>query len=79
MKKMMTVVALAMFVSLPSVASHFEKMDKNQDGFISQDEAKGRIQKNFSELDTNGDGKLSPEELEAGKGEGGKKERPARS
>ena len=38
----------------------FKSMDKNNDGFISKEEAKGSAHEaDFAKLDTNGDGKLS--------------------
>lgn len=41
----------------------FESMDKNKDGSISKDEAKGTpYDKDFAKLDKNSDGKLSPQE-----------------
>ena len=44
-------------------AAMFKSMDKNGDGFISKDEAKGTPHDaDFASLDKNGDGKLSPEE-----------------
>ena len=44
-------------------AAMFKSMDKNGDGFISKDEAKGTPHAaDFASLDKNGDGKLSPEE-----------------
>ena len=44
-------------------AAMFKSMDKNGDGFISKDEAKGTPHAaDFASLDKNGDGKLSAEE-----------------
>ena len=44
----------------------FEQMDKNKDGSISKEEAKGTPhEKDFAKLDKNNDGKLSPQELTA--------------
>ena len=41
----------------------FKDLDKNKDGFISREEAKGSPhEKEFDKLDKNGDGKLSREE-----------------
>jgi Ca2+-binding EF-hand superfamily protein len=41
-------------------------MDKNKDGSISREEAKGTpYEKDFSKLDKDGDGKLSASEQEA--------------
>ena len=43
--------------------SMFKSMDKNNDGFISKEEAKGTPhEKDFAALDKNSDGKLSREE-----------------
>ena len=43
--------------------SMFKSLDKNNDGFISREEAKGTPhEKDFSMLDKNNDGKLSREE-----------------
>jgi Ca2+-binding EF-hand superfamily protein len=43
-------------------------MDKNKDGSISRDEAKGTpLEKDFSKLDKDGDGKLSASEQAAAK------------
>lgn len=44
----------------------FKSMDKNKDGSISKDEAKGTpYDKDFAKLDKNSDGKLSAQELAA--------------
>ena len=44
-------------------AAMFKSMDKNGDGFISKDEAKGTPHDaDFASLDKDGDGKLSPDE-----------------
>jgi len=53
----------------------FEKLDKNKDGIVSKDEAKGDsgVKKNFSKWDTNKDGKLSKAEYEAGQAGGAPK------
>ena len=41
----------------------FKSLDKDKDGSISKDEAKGTPhEKDFAKLDKNNDGKLSPEE-----------------
>ena len=46
----------------------FKSMDKNKDGSISKDEAKGTPHdKDFAKLDKNSDGKLSPQEHAAGR------------
>jgi Ca2+-binding EF-hand superfamily protein len=43
----------------------FGKLDKNGDGFLSRDEAPGRLKENFDRIDKNGDGKISGEEVRA--------------
>lgn len=44
-------------------APMFRQLDRNQDGSLSREEAKGSPhEKAFTELDKNGDGKLSAEE-----------------
>jgi EF hand len=41
----------------------FQSMDKNKDGFVTREEAKGTPHaKDFASLDKNRDGKLSPQE-----------------
>lgn len=47
-------------------AKMFEQLDKNKDGSISKEEAKGTPhEKDFTTLDKNNDGKLSRQELTA--------------
>lgn len=50
-------------------AQHLKKMDTNQDGQISLDEAEAanaeRLLENFSEIDTDGDGNITREEMRA--------------
>ena len=41
----------------------FARMDRNQDGKLSKDEAPPRMQENFDRIDANSDGGLSPEEF----------------
>jgi len=41
-----------------------KRMDKNDDGKISSDEAQGQLKKNFDRVDTNGDGLIDRGELE---------------
>jgi hypothetical protein len=51
----------------------FKALDKNNDGFISKEEAKGTPHdKDFAKLDKNGDGKLSREEHAAAPEHAGK-------
>jgi Ca2+-binding EF-hand superfamily protein len=51
----------------------FKSMDKNKDGSISKDEAKGTPHdKDFAKLDKNSDGKLSPQEHAAAPEHAGK-------
>jgi hypothetical protein len=51
----------------------FKALDKDKDGFISKDEAKGTPHdKDFAKLDKNGDGKLSREEHAAAPEHAGK-------
>jgi len=47
--------------------SRFDQLDRNNDGFISRDEAKDAAELNtrFTELDKNNDNKLTREEYEA--------------
>ena len=40
----------------------FEKLDTNNDGKISKDEARGRIKENFDKIDADKDGFVSKEE-----------------
>ena len=41
----------------------FQALDKNKDGFVTREEAKGTPHdKDFAKLDKNSDGKLSPQE-----------------
>lgn len=47
------------------VAKSFADMDKNNDGYITKDEAKGKVVTQFAQLDTNADGKLSKDEFSA--------------
>jgi hypothetical protein len=45
----------------------FDRMDLDQDGFITREEAAGTaLADRFDQLDTNHDGKLSPSEVNAG-------------
>jgi len=46
-------------------AGTFQSMDKNGDGFLTRDEAKGVIANYFDDLDKDKDGKLSPSEVVA--------------
>jgi hypothetical protein len=52
-------------------ADAFKSLDKDGDGYISKEEAKGTPhEKEFAKLDKNDDGKLSREEHAAAPGEG---------
>ncbi|MBD3675887.1 MAG: hypothetical protein HUJ26_20455, partial [Planctomycetaceae bacterium] len=42
-----------------------ERFDRNQDGFLSQEEAPERMRGNFERLDTDGDDRVSAEEMTA--------------
>jgi hypothetical protein len=46
---------------------NFERLDKNSDGYVSREEAKGNksLESSFKGLDKNNDGKLSRSELDA--------------
>jgi Ca2+-binding EF-hand superfamily protein len=50
-------------VKVPRVQKILNKMDKDKDGRISKQEAKGRLKKQFGKIDTNNDGFLTPDEL----------------
>jgi Ca2+-binding EF-hand superfamily protein len=43
----------------------FGRLDKNGDGFLSRDEAPGRLKENFDRIDKNSDGKIGIDELQA--------------
>lgn len=65
-------------------AAMFKSMDKNGDGSVSKEEAKGTPhEKDFAKLDKNGDGKLSAQEHAAApehqKAAGDTKDKPASS
>ena len=60
----------------PGVGRSFERLDKNNDGFITQDEAPAKLWQHISPLDKNKDGKISKEESAGMKS--GKGKRPAR-
>ena len=50
-----------------SIASDpFHKLDRNHDGYISKDEATGKLRANWARFDTNGDGKIDSAEFAAG-------------
>ena len=57
--------ACAQSARSPSSAPALEPLDRNNDGFVSRDEAKDatELQGRFAELDRNNDGKLSAEEM----------------
>ncbi|NKI30379.1 EF-hand domain-containing protein [Croceivirga thetidis] len=48
----------------PSIDKLFEHMDKNEDGFLSEEEVKGPLKEMFAKIDANEDGLLSREEIE---------------
>jgi len=48
----------------PTAKELIKKMDKNEDGKLSQAEVKGPLKDDFKKIDTNEDGFLSIEELE---------------
>ena len=48
----------------PSIEKIFEDLDADEDGKISEAEAKGPLKDHFDELDTDSDGSLSKEEIE---------------
>lgn len=48
----------------PTVEALFKQMDSNEDGKISEKEAKGPIKEDFAKIDVNKDGFLSKEEIE---------------
>ena len=48
----------------PSFEKILEKMDENEDGKISKEEAKGPLEKHFDKIDLNEDGLLTEEEFE---------------
>ncbi len=50
-------------VKVPRAQKIMNKMDKDNDGRISKQEAKGRLKKQFGKIDTNNDGFLTPDEL----------------
>jgi Ca2+-binding EF-hand superfamily protein len=43
----------------------FGQLDKNGDGFLSRDEAPGRLKENFDRIDKNSDGKIAIDEVRA--------------
>lgn len=76
MKKLLMMTALAAFITAPAMANDpakidakidakFAKMDKNSDGFISDDEHEDAAEAMFKEADTNKDDKLSKDEMKA--------------
>ncbi|MGB5554465.1 MAG: EF-hand domain-containing protein [Flavobacteriaceae bacterium] len=48
----------------PTTAELFKQMDKDEDGLISEKEAKGPLKNDFAKIDTDEDGFLSTEEVE---------------
>ena len=51
--------------STTTAQADFATLDKNEDGFLSQDELKGQSGVQFSTLDKDGEGKISPQEWAA--------------
>lgn len=51
----------------PPGGNFFARLDKNQDGAVTIDEAPEEMKSRFASLDKNGDGKLTREELSAGR------------
>jgi hypothetical protein len=66
LKTLVAVVVAAAFVvplSTQAQSDNFKDLDKDNDGSISREEAKGTpYEKDFSKLDLDSDGKLSPGE-----------------
>lgn len=57
----------------PNPGEMFEKLDTDESGTISKDEAKGPLAEHFDKIDADGDGELTKEELKAAReGRGGK-------
>lgn len=48
----------------PTIEEMFNKMDENEDGKLSEKEAKGPLKRNFAEIDTDEDGFITKEEME---------------
>ncbi|MBC8290079.1 MAG: EF-hand domain-containing protein [Planctomycetes bacterium] len=44
---------------------NFKRIDKNNDGFLSRDEAPEKLKENFDRVDKNSDGKISVDEIRA--------------
>jgi len=51
----------------PKLEEVFKRLDSNEDGKISKEEAKGPLSYRFNEIDTNKDGVLSKEEVQNGR------------
>jgi Ca2+-binding EF-hand superfamily protein len=58
----------------PSLEQILERMDTDDNGMISKEEAKGPLSKRFDKIDLNSDGQLSPKELMSLKKKGDKPE-----
>lgn len=43
----------------------FKKADKNKDGKLSKEEARGPLKEHFEKIDADGDGQLTPDEIKA--------------
>lgn len=66
MKKSLTLATALVFVSMPAFANKaefFNKIDSNNDGYISREENAAHANSSFQKADTNNDGKLSRDEV----------------
>ena len=57
----------------PDPSQIIEKMDANNDGKLSVNEAKGPLKEDFSKIDSNSDGFITKEELEKASKNGGQR------
>jgi Ca2+-binding EF-hand superfamily protein len=55
------------------------RLDRDQDGKISKDEAQGRLRENFEKLDTDGNGFLNPSEIQKAASDRNRPQRSTRS
>lgn len=49
--------------ALTRLQQNFSRIDKDNDGFLSRDEAPDKLKENFDRVDRNGDGKVSVDEI----------------